>query len=193
MDIPLEQVIIILQRIATAPNMDDSEHSDRVSHIALAIGKQLNGGQRLNAEKLLLLDYAARVHDLGQVDVDDYIKSKRGGLRKSQAASMRTHPTTGYDFVKEILPYEIGSTILYHHEHWDGSGYPEGLKELDIPLFARIVCIADVWDGIISKRAYHPGRTVGAALEEMNKSIMWFDPKLFAIFLYLLKENNGRF
>jgi HD-GYP domain-containing protein (c-di-GMP phosphodiesterase class II) len=188
--ISLDQAVLILQRIANRHNIDN-EHGDRVSHLALAVGKELNGGTRLDAGKLRLLDFAARVHDLGQVDIDDYIKSKNGKLTRSQTAAMREHPIIGYEFVKDILPPEITFTILYHHEHWDGTGYPHGLRGLDIPLFARIICIVDSYDGIMSKRSYHEARTQNVALLEMNKYMHWFDPMLYTIFLKVLREQQA--
>jgi len=147
----------------------------------------------LNPERLRLLDYAARIHDVGRAGIDNHLITKAGRFTQSQTAAMREHCQIGYDLLSESgLPHEITSTVLYHHEHWDGSGYPKGLKGLDIPLFPRIVCIADSWDGIVSERPYHKARMNDIALDEMNKNILWFDPKLFAIFLIVLREEGGR-
>jgi len=193
MDIPVENVIAMLEKIANLHRTDD-EHGMRASGMALAIGGRLNGGERLNADKLKLLDFAARIHDLGRVGVEDHIIAKPGKLMATQEASMRAHVTVGYDLLSlSGLPAEITFTVLYHHEHWDGSGYPKGLAGLDIPLFARIVCIADAWDAITHERPYKPAKKYEQALEEMNKSVDHFDPKLYTIFLSILKEQviNG--
>lgn len=193
MDIPLANFIATLERILDWHNID-GDHGNRTARIAVAIGKRLNGGTRLNEKQINLLDYAARIHDLGRVGIDDNIIAKTGRLTASQRAAMEAHSQIGFDLLSDSsLPAEITLTVLYHHEHWDGTGYPKGLKGLDIPLFARIVCIADMWDAMTSKRPYHPIMNHAAALVEMNRCIMWFDPRLFAIFLSLLKENNGRF
>lgn len=192
MNIAIENVVATLEKISNIHEFDN-EHGTRTASIAVAIGKRLNGGDRLNAEKLQLLEHAARVHDLGRVGVDNHVIAKNGRLTKSQTASMREHCQIGYDLVKDVLPYEISGTILYHHEHWDGTGYPEGLKGLDIPLFARIICIADSYDGIISERPYHRQRVMETALDEMNKHINWFDPRLFGIFLGVLRDNKDAF
>jgi len=194
MDIPIENFIATLELFESRHKTDD-EHGSRTSMLALVIGKRLNGGQRLDAEKLKLLDYAARIHDLGRAVIDDYIVSKPGKLTASQQSAMRSHSILGHDLLKHSgLPVEIKNTVLYHHEHWDGSGYPEGLLGMDIPLFARIVCIADAWDAITHERPYHKARNHEKALEEMNRVAGCFDPKLYAIFLSALKEQaiNGR-
>lgn len=187
MNIPLERVIRMLEQVSDLHNID-SLHGSRTAEIAVKIGAQLNGGERLNEEKLKLLEYAARVHDLGRVGVDNLVIAKNGNLTQSQRASMREHCQIGYDIVKDVLPYEISGAILHHHENWDGSGYPKGLKGLDIPLFARIVRIADAYDGIISERPYHRSVMTSSALVEMEKNLTHYDPRLFAAFLHVLKE-----
>jgi len=189
--IELEHVITILVRVANCHNVDNV-HGERTSAVALAIGKRLNGGMRLDKEKLQLLNYAARIHDLGRVGIDNAIISKRGWLTKSQFAAVKEHSVIGYEFVKDILPAEITLTILHHHEHWDGTGYPKGLKGMDIPLFARIVSIADSWDALISDRPYRKAKPHGDALADMNKMAEWFDPILYTHFLEVLRDAHGR-
>jgi HD-GYP domain-containing protein (c-di-GMP phosphodiesterase class II) len=187
MNIPLEHVIRMLEEIADLHNIDFF-HGSRVSDIAVAIGKRLNGGDRLDEEKIKLLEYAARVHDVGRVGVDNSIIAKAGKLTQSQRASMQEHSQIGYDLVKDALPVEISLTVLHTHENWDGTGYPKGLKGLDIPLFARIVHIADDYDGIVSERPYHRAHLASAALNEMEKNLTHYDPRLFAAFLHVLRE-----
>jgi len=187
----LENFIDTLARILDWHNLENG-HGARTAQLSVAIGARLNGGERLSKNDLMLLDYAARIHDLGRAGVDNLIMSKVGSLTVSQTAAMREHCQIGYEWLKESgMPPEITYTVLYHHEHWDGSGYPRGLKGLDIPLFPRIVCIADSYDGIVSERPYHRARGTEMALDEMNKTIQWFDPKLFAIFLAVLKEERA--
>jgi len=186
-NIPLENVVRMLETLADLHNID-SLHGSRVADIAVAIGKRVNGGERLDEAKLRLLECAARIHDVGRVGVDNLIIAKAGKLTQSQRASMQEHCEIGYNIVKDALPAEISLTILHHHERWDGTGYPRGLKELDIPLFARIVHIADDYDGIISERPYHRAHVASAALNEMEKQLTHYDPRLFAMFLHVLRE-----
>jgi HD-GYP domain-containing protein (c-di-GMP phosphodiesterase class II) len=189
--LPLENFITTLSKILDWHNLENG-HGARTASLAVAIGKRLNGGERLSRDALVLLDYAARIHDLGRAGVDNSVIAKAGSLTASQTAAMQEHSQIGYDWLLESgLPPEVTYTVLYHHEHWDGSGYPKGLKGLDIPLFPRIVCIADSYDGIVSERPYHKARATEMALDEMNETIQWFDPKLFAVFLSVLKEERA--
>lgn len=188
----LENFIDTLSKILDWHNLEHG-HGARTAALSIAIGERLNGGQRLSKESLVLLDYAARIHDLGRAGVDNSIIAKPGTLTAAQTAAMQEHCQIGYDWLLQSgLPAEITLTILHHHEHWDGSGYPKGLKGLDIPLFARIVCIADTYDGIISDRPYHRERVSEVALDMMNENMNWFDPKLFAMFLSVLREGYLR-
>lgn len=189
MQIPLANFVATLERILDWHNIDD-RHGQRTAAIAVAIGKRVD----VTGEGLFMLDYAARIHDLGRVGIDNHVLSKSGRLTAAQRAAVEAHPRIGFDLLTDSgLPHEITMTILHHHEHWDGSGYPRGLKGLDIPLFARIVCVADTWDALTSKRPYRPMLSNAEALIEMDKVMHWFDPKLFALFLSILEDANGRF
>lgn len=192
-NIKMEDFINTLEDIGNLHDFD-TDHGTRTCFLALEIGKRLPAEFNMNDKKMLLLSYAARIHDLGRVGIDNNIMSKPGRLTKSQRAAVKEHCQIGYDLLKRSnLPAEITLTVLYHQEHWDGSGYPKGLVGLDIPLFARIICIADTYDAIRAKRPYHNERTAEEALEEMNRNISWFDPMLYSIFLDVLWEaENGR-
>lgn len=185
--ISIENFVSTLLKMADWHRID-AGHADRVSLLSVAMGKRLG----LTAEQLRMLRYATRLHDLGRVGVDNSILSKTSSLTKSQRAAVESHSTIGHEMLSESgLPAEIVETVLYHHEHFDGSGYPNGLAGESIPLFARIVCIADTYDGILSERPYHRSRVTEVALDHMHKLIAWFDPKLFAIFLSVLRDDGG--
>lgn len=183
--ISIDNLIDVLADVASWHKIDNN-HGLRTAKTALAIGKRLD--EKLDEEKLKLLDYAARIHDLGRIAIDDDIISKPGPLTTGQRAHMEVHPEIGYRFLyRSNLPKEITETILCHHEHFDGSGYPRSLAGFDIPLFARIVTIADVWDALISDRPYRKAMSKKKALGEMNRMKAYFDPKLYAIFLSVIK------
>lgn len=185
--ISIDNLIDVLADVANWHKIDDN-HGLRTAVTALAIGKRLNGEDKLNEEKLKLLDYAARIHDLGRIAIDDEIIAKVGNLTTGQRAQMEVHPEIGYRFLyRSNLPKEITETILYHHEHFDGSGYPKGLIGLKIPLFARIVTIADKWDAIRSDRPYRKAMSKKKALAEMNMMKNYFDPNLYKIFLSVVE------
>ena len=95
--------------------------------------------------------------------------------------------------VELLRPLTVGEDVVpvihAHHEHWDGSGY-HGAQGDSIPLFSRIICLADVWDALTNQRAYRAAMSFEAALAEMNKSQLWFDPKIYPIFLEVLREQQ---
>jgi len=188
----LDSLVETLEKIADWHKID-SGHGERTAITALKIGGRLNGGERLDESDLLLLDYAARLHDLGRIGIDDALMTKNGNLTTAERGAMETHPVIGYNFLsRSNLPPQITHTILYHHEHFDGSGYPKGLKGLDIPLFARIVTIADMWDALTSDRPYRKAMAHDAALNTMAVNKAWFDGRLFYIFLEVMKEKGGK-
>ena len=184
----LNSLVETLASILGWHNVDEG-HGERTAIPALRIATKLNGGERLDEEQLLLLDYAARLHDLGRIAISDDLITKPGNFTTAERGAMETHPQIGYNFLsRSKLPPEITLTILYHHEHFDGSGYPKGLKGLDIPLFARIVTIADTWDALTSDRPYRKAMLSAAALNVMAVNSSWFDPRLYTIFLDIRRE-----
>lgn len=179
-DLPLEHVVQMLESITGYHNVD-REHGNRVASLAVDFGRRLPEGQKLDEQKLKLLEYAARLHDFGRVGVGNEIISKPGKLTDSQRGAMETHPRIGYEMTIH-LPPEIRLTMLYHHENWDGTGYPRGLKGLDIPLFSRIVRIVDVWDALLSDRPYRKGYSREMAIHIFGNMESHFDPNLLSLF-----------
>jgi putative two-component system response regulator len=158
----------------------------RTREYALWIGREL----RLNEDKIELLKYAADLHDFGKIFTPYHVLSQvEGKLTTEQFEIMKLHTIRGYDALElSGLPPEITLTVLYHMERWDGTGYPEGLKGLDIPLFSRIVAIADVWDALTSDRPYRKAYKYDTALGIMNAMSSHFDPRLLYIFMRKLNE-----
>ena len=139
-----------------------------------------------------LLFQAAPMHDIGKIGIPDNILGKPGKLDADEWAIMQTHVTIGGDIIgdneSELL--QLAQEIaLYHHEKWDGSGYPHKLSGTDIPLSARIVAIADVFDALTSERPYKTAwpleKAIGLIQEEAGKH---FDPTLVPIFIEKLDE-----
>lgn len=139
-----------------------------------------------------LLTTLAPLHDIGKIVVSDTILKKPGKLTKEEYEQMKEHAAMGGKVVREVLNgitdesyLSFASDIaMYHHERWDGTGYPKGLKGEEIPLSARIMAIADVFDALISKRCYKEAIPMDEALEIMKeKSGNHFDPKLIEVFL----------
>jgi putative nucleotidyltransferase with HDIG domain len=178
----------MLRRFGDLHSPSTEDHAVRVRDFALRMGERL----KFNSEQLKLLKYAADAHDIGKIFVDSNILYKPGKLNKAQRGQVEKHPELGCEAVELInLPQEIMDTILSHHEHYDGSGYPRKLKGEEIPLFARIVTIADMWDALNSDRPYRVSFSSVKALEIMNQSAAWFDPQLFAIFTELVRGTES--
>jgi HD-GYP domain-containing protein (c-di-GMP phosphodiesterase class II) len=132
----------------------------------------------------------ALLHDIGKMGVPDNILLKPGKLTDHEWERMRQHPGFAYEMLSGIDYLKPALDIPYcHHEKWDGSGYPRGLKEEQIPLPARICAVVDVWDALCSDRSYRAGWPKEKALEYINsESGKHFDPRVVEAFLNLIVE-----
>ncbi len=169
----------MLYRLARAIEFRDSgtgAHLVRMARFAGLIAE----GLCMSDEEVRMLELAAPLHDIGKIGVADAILLKRGRLNDEEAAVMRKHPQIGYEILRDSQSrfVQIGATIaLRHHERWDGSGYPDGLRGDEIPLAARIVAVADVFDALISERPYKPAWSREQATDFVREhSGTLFDP-----------------
>ena len=162
-------------------------HPQRVLKVCMAIGKYLP----LTPEEKRHLTLAAILHDIGKVGISDQILGKNGMLTVEEMAIIREHPRTGAEIVghiKQLRP--IMPAIQAHHEHFDGSGYPEGLQGEEIPLIARIIAVADTYDAIIHERSYQKGMNRSTAVAEITANAgTQFDPLIVEAFAQAL--DNG--
>lgn len=185
--ISLESFVKTLNRFADYHEEETKDHSRRTRIIALQIGQRIG----MKPEDLMMLGYGADLHDIGKLFIDPFLIRQASKLSKSQQAQMQTHTVFGVDALEFAeLPEPIVDIVRHHHEHFDGSGYPDQLSGEQITIYSRITCIADVWDAITSNRPYRSAMTNEAALWFMNKHAAWFDPELFEIWLKLLKEET---
>lgn len=185
--IALDVVIQMIRKMEILHTPESEEHADRTSAMAVRIGDQLT----LTNQEIEILKYGADVHDVGKIFIDATILDKKGKLNKGQRAQMERHCEIGFEALDVIKPpQEILDVVLCHQEHWDGSGYPRKLKGEEIPLMARIVCIADVWDALLSDRSYRNAYSHVKALEIMVQHSAWFDPRLFGIFLGIVRGES---
>lgn len=159
----------------------DDLHSKGVSKICKLIGKTMN----LSKEKISELEILGDIHDIGKVGVSQNILNKVGELSEEEWEEIRKHPQIGYHIVSSSSDISFfGESVLAHHEKYDGSGYPKGLKGDEIPLMARILSIADAYDAMVSYRPYRKTKTRDEAIEEIRKySGTQFDPKIVEIFI----------
>jgi HD-GYP domain-containing protein (c-di-GMP phosphodiesterase class II) len=162
-------------------------HPQRVLKICMAMSKYLP----LAPEEKRQLTLAAILHDIGKVGITDLILSKNGVLTVEEMEIIREHPRAGAAIVGHIKQLKsIIPAIQYHHEHYDGSGYPEGLRGEEIPLVARIIAVADTYDAIIHERAYHRGMSKSEAVAEIAENVgTQFDPHIVEAFAQAL--DNG--
>lgn len=161
-----DQTLSALMSALDARDRETEGHSTRVSRLATMMGEKLG----LDAEQLKSLERGALLHDIGKIGISDTILHKPGKLTDDEWRIMRTHPDIGSRIVDRI-PFlqDCMPVVHYHHERWDGSGYPHGLKGTDIPLFARIFAVADVFDALTSKRSYRKSSSPDEALEYLRE------------------------
>jgi putative nucleotidyltransferase with HDIG domain len=160
------------------------EHVENTVHFATAVAKELN----LAKEDIELIKQAAMLHDLGKIGISENILLKKGKLSKKEFDEIKKHPQIGADIIRPIqFLHDLIPFIFYHHERWDGKGYPSGIKGEDIPLGARVIAIADVYQALISDRPYHKAFTKKAAIEIIKKSSgTQFDPRIVNAFLKIV-------
>jgi putative nucleotidyltransferase with HDIG domain len=163
-------------------------HSERVARYSMEAGRIM----KLSAEEIKTLHVGALLHDIGKISISESIINKDSKLTDNEYETMKTHPSRGAaiiepaKFLREKVPL-----IKYHHERYDGKGYPEGLKGTDIPLLARIICVADSYDAMTSKRAYRDIMPREDARNELIRcSGTQFDPQVVTAFLEVLADES---
>lgn len=171
-----------LQVIASYRDNDTSEHTQRVGKVSEMLAERLE----LPPQKVIEIRLTAPLHDIGKIGIPDSILLKKGGLDEKEWEIMKTHTEIGAKILESDLDVlKCAKKIaLYHHEKYDGSGYPTGLKGEEIPIEARIVTVSDSFDAIVSARPYKPPRSYLEGVEELKKnSGSQFDPKVVDAFL----------
>jgi putative nucleotidyltransferase with HDIG domain len=155
-------------------------HCERVAFFACVLADSAG----FNSRSLFWFRIGALLHDIGKIIVPTDVLNKAGKLTEEEWAIMKRHPEAGLELVADIdFPGDITAIIRNHHERWDGTGYPDGLAGEQIPLAARILCVADVYDALTTTRSYRAGMTHARASEIMRGSPGQFDPHLLEIFL----------
>ena len=163
-------------------------HSERVTEMAIALAQELN----LPEQQIEDLEYAALLHDIGKIGIDERILGKNGGLTSEEWEKIREHTLIG---AKIIEPVEFlknsYQAIYYHHERYDGSGYPAGKKGEEIPLFARIIAVADAYDAMNSDRPYRKKLSEDEIIQELREQAGGqFDPEVAQALISILKKGR---
>jgi putative nucleotidyltransferase with HDIG domain len=181
-----QQSLRVLVSAMDIRHKETGDHSDRVMRIAAGLAR-LAG---VHGEALRNLELGALLHDIGKLALPDAVLVKPGKLDENEIALMRQHPQIGYELLQQVDFLRAAGDIPYsHHERWDGTGYPQGLRGEAIPLAARIFSIVDVWDALISARIYKPAWPELEVVDYLrNAAGSQLDPNLVALFLANLKE-----
>lgn len=182
------ETILAIAKTVDAKDSMTSQHSQRVSEYSVLISEKLgfSAAERENLRK------AALLHDIGKIGIPDSILNKPDRLADKEYAVMKTHVTRGAEILKDFTLIEhVVEGAKYHHERYDGCGYPDGLKGGDIPLYGRIIAIADAFDAMTANRVYRKRLAFSLVLEELRKGRgTQFDPELLDLFLAVIDSGG---
>ncbi len=168
-------------------NQETEAHAQRVAQMAMQLARRLG----MEGTRLEHMYYGALLHDIGKLCIPDSVLLKPGPLTEHEWEIMRQHPVYAVRLLEPIAALRPAIHIPYcHHEKWDGSGYPRGLKGDGIPLEARIFAVVDVWDALVNDRIYRPAWSKEKALQYLRQQNgKHFDPKVTKVFLgYSLRK-----
>ena len=165
-------------------------HSQRVTEYVVKMAEEM----KLNPEIKKMAEAASIIHDIGKIGIREDILLKPGRLTDEEFTEIKKHPVTGRDMVKPLeFLRELAPLIYYHHQHYDGGGYPEKIKGEKIPLVARMITVADSFDAMVSDRPYRKGLPVETALQELKRcSGTQFDPDMVTIFLKIIRGKKDQ-
>lgn len=182
------QTVTALWKAFDAKDRYSAGHVEKVTEYGLSIAGEL----RLSLREKTILRYALLLHDIGKIGIPEHVLNKPGPLTPEEWELMKLHPAIGATILKSIAFLEsVVPVVLYHHERWDGLGYPNGLKGEEIPLLARIVAVADAYHAMTSSRPYRSAKTKEEALKEIEGGMgTQFDPRVAKAFLKGFKHRN---
>lgn len=187
-----EMMVLGMSTMVESRDNSTGGHIKRTSAVVKIFSRQLIGSCGLTPDFLNMVTRAAPMHDLGKIAVDDVILRKQGRFTDEEYAAMKKHSAEGARIVEQILKgVEVESFVRiavniahYHHEKWDGNGYPTGISGENIPIEARIMALADVFDALVSKRCYKEAYSYDKAFDIIEGSLgSHFDPELGRVFM----------
>ncbi len=181
-------VIDSLAQVVGARDTYTHNHNRSVADYAVKLGEAMGIG----GTDLATLHIAGRLHDIGKIGVPEAILQKKGALTDEEYDRMKEHPTVGGKILESLPNFDsISDIVIYHHERYDGKGYPKGLKKDNIPLLARVTAVCDAWDAMTSDRVYRKK----LPLEEAKRRLIegsgtQFDPEIVEVFVKSLVRNK---
>ncbi len=187
----LEDTITAIARAVEARDLYVAGHQRRVAQLAVAIAKEMG----LDKNQIEGIYMGAIIHDIGKIHLPAEILNKPARLFDTEFALVKSHPEVGYNILKDVkLPWPVAQIVQQHHEHLDGSGYPNELQGDDILLESRIVCVADVVEAMAGHRPYRPAKGIKKALKEIEKHRgVFYDPKIVDACVRLFHNNKFNF
>ena len=182
------ETILAIAKTVDAKDENTSQHSQRVSEYSVMIARELG----FTEDECENLRKAALLHDIGKIGIPDRVLNKPGRLDEKEYAIMKSHVTRGAEILKDftLVDHAIDGT-LYHHERYDGTGYPQGLSGEDIPLYGRIIGVADAFDAMTANRVYRKQLDFDYVINELKKGKgTQFDPQMVDIMLKLIEDGS---
>ncbi|MBI5030087.1 MAG: HD domain-containing protein [Chloroflexi bacterium] len=184
----LNDLTQLLVRIVDLRDPNAEKHSAGVAHLSRKLAERIH----MDSDKRDALHHAATLHDVGKVAINESVINKPARLTRAEFLMVQQHTLLGYKLIQPLkMHFMIMMAIRSHHENYDGSGYPEGLKGNAIPLVARIIRITDFYDALTSHRAYRPKMVYGSAeaLKVLQENRHCFDPSLLETFVDMIGEH----
>jgi putative nucleotidyltransferase with HDIG domain len=183
-------VLQVMAKVLEAKDPYTRFHSENVAKYARQIARKFG----FLGDELEMIQIAGILHDFGKIGITEMVLNKPGNLTEPEYLAVRKHPMIAATILEPIEELtEVIDYIKHHHERYDGRGYPDKLEGEDIPLGARILCVADSFDAMTSKRSYHDSMCVADAIEELvSCSGSQFDPEVVKRFIEVLEENEER-
>ncbi len=182
------QIVMSLAREVNAKDPYTAGHLEGVERLGLMTAQEM--GYDMSGRRKDILVASLHLHDVGKIGIPDHILMKPSSLTDEEWKIMRQHPTKGAKILEPLTGFkEVANVVLHHHENFDGTGYPDGLREEEIPLEARIVAVVDAFHAIVSKRCYSRGKSIDAAFQELERCAgAQFDPQVVRAFIKAYKR-----
>jgi putative two-component system response regulator len=186
-ELGLARLARFVQGLVDGRDPDLAGHNARSSSAATKLCQRIG----CTASETELMTVAAELHDLGKMAINEHILNKPARLTKAEFELVTQHPLIGGRLLEPLeLDVRIVEVVRYHHENFDGSGYPEGLQSQRIPFLARIMRVIDSFDALTSDRPYHRGVSAADAVVILQKDSRFYDPEVLDSFSGLIQENG---
>jgi len=184
-----DSVICAFNHLLDLKDISTGVHSTRLAEWAIRVGREMN----IPEERSYQVEVAALLHDIGKIGVPDAILKKAGPLTDEERAIINRHPEYSWSILRLFPGLEEASLYaLHHHENLDGTGYPAGLKESNIPLVSRIISVIDAYDAMVSNRCYRKGLDHQEAIARLLKSCgTQFDPAVVQVFIPIAEKETA--